>query len=53
MSTKNFKEKREVSRTIRFTKTEIKMIYSYLKRKKMQFSDFARESVIKNISDES
>lgn len=52
MTTIQFKEKREVSRNVRFTKTEIKSIYAYCKRKKMQFSDLVRESVMKNINNE-
>lgn len=52
MTTIQFKEKKDVNRNVRFTKSEIKLIYAFCKRNKMQFSDLVRVSVMKNISHE-
>ncbi len=49
MSTVSYKEKLDVSRNTRWTKKQMKEIYAFCKKNKVQFSDLVRESVMRTI----
>jgi len=46
------KERLTVTRTIRFSKTQLKRITVYCTKNKIDFSDFMRASALKCINDE-
>jgi len=53
MSTVRFKEKLEKPLAVRFTKKQRRSIIVYCKKNKIQFSDLVRNTVMKEVGDES